>query len=107
MGKFVTRTRLPGLPIRTRHIRTLARLPAFHTDPFDGILLAQALVESLTVLSKDAVFTQCGASGWGCRRTDFIREHPLQRIESASSCSSATYSCTAVFPGYIRSLFTS
>lgn len=56
--KYVTRTRIPVLPIRTGHIRSLARLPAFHKDPFDRILLAQALAEGLTLVSKDTVFTQ-------------------------------------------------
>ena len=56
--KYVTQTRIPVLPIRTGHIRSLARLPAFHKDPFDRILLAQALAEGLTLVSKDTVFTQ-------------------------------------------------
>ena len=52
--QFVLRPRIPTLAIRTAHIRALAGLPHFHKDPFDRILVAQALVEGLTLVSKDA-----------------------------------------------------
>lgn len=36
----------------------LAGLPEFHKDPFDRILVAQALAEGLTLVSKDAVLAR-------------------------------------------------
>ena len=60
-GKYVVRTRIPVLVIRTAHIRALAGLPELHRDPFDRILVAQALAEGLTLATKDAVLTGYGA----------------------------------------------
>jgi PIN domain nuclease of toxin-antitoxin system len=58
--KYVVRTRIPALAIRTAHIRVLAVLPEFHKDPFDRILVAQALAEGLTLATKDAVLARYG-----------------------------------------------
>lgn len=44
------------LPVRLRHCEALARLPAHHRDPFDRMLVAQALVEGLTVVTRDPAF---------------------------------------------------
>lgn len=41
------------LPIHLRHVLRIARLPAIHQDPFDRMLIAQALEEKLTILSAD------------------------------------------------------
>lgn len=42
------------LPISLKHIVGLAKLPPIHKDPFDRMLIAQTLVEGLTLLSRDA-----------------------------------------------------
>jgi len=42
------------LPIHLRHTLRVFRLPMIHRDPFDRLLIAQALVEGLTVLSGDS-----------------------------------------------------
>ena len=41
------------LPIAPAHALQLGRLPALHRDPFDRLLVAQAIVEELTVVSAD------------------------------------------------------
>jgi PIN domain nuclease of toxin-antitoxin system len=46
------------LPVRWRHARAVAALPRHHEDPFDRLLLAQAQIEALVVVSYDAVFRQ-------------------------------------------------
>jgi PIN domain nuclease of toxin-antitoxin system len=58
--KYVVRVRIPTLAIRTAHVRALATLPEFHKDPFDRILVAQALTEGLTLATKDAVLARYG-----------------------------------------------
>jgi PIN domain nuclease of toxin-antitoxin system len=45
------------LPIRYEHILQLEALPPYHSDPFDRLLLAQAIAESLPILSEDAKFS--------------------------------------------------
>jgi PIN domain nuclease of toxin-antitoxin system len=42
-----------GLAVDHRHALAVARLPAHHRDPFDRILVAQATVESLPLLTAD------------------------------------------------------
>jgi PIN domain nuclease of toxin-antitoxin system len=41
------------LAIRPEHLEDLVRLPMHHRDPFDHLLIAQAIAESLTLLSED------------------------------------------------------
>jgi PIN domain nuclease of toxin-antitoxin system len=46
------------LPISLEHIRALAELPSVkgHQDPFDRLIAAQAMVESLTLVTADPAF---------------------------------------------------
>ncbi|WP_287313397.1 type II toxin-antitoxin system VapC family toxin [Moorena sp. SIO1G6] len=44
------------LPIELDHIYALASLPLQHRDPFDRLLIAQAVVEQMPLLSIDSVF---------------------------------------------------
>jgi PIN domain nuclease of toxin-antitoxin system len=39
-------------------MRLLQQLPHHHKDPFDRLLIAQAIVEDLPVLSLDPLFVQ-------------------------------------------------
>ena len=41
------------LPIAGAHIAALSELPPLHKDPFGRILIAQALVEGLSILTAD------------------------------------------------------
>ena len=44
------------LPIRLRHAEAIGALPWHHRDPFDRMLVAQALTEGLTLVTSDKVF---------------------------------------------------
>lgn len=44
------------LPIHHHHARRLALLPPHHKDPFDRMLIAQAMEEALTILTPDPMF---------------------------------------------------
>ncbi len=48
------------LPIRYAHILALESLPHHHSDPFDRLLISQALTENLPILTGDRVFRQYG-----------------------------------------------
>lgn len=48
------------LPITARHAARAGNLPRIHNDPFDRMLVAQALAESLTCVTRDAVFSSYG-----------------------------------------------
>jgi len=48
------------LPIEARHLHQLLTLPLHHRDPFDRMLIAQALSEGLAVVGSDAAFDAYG-----------------------------------------------
>ena len=52
------------LPIQQRHVDALPELPAIHDDPFDRMLVAQALVEDMDLVSGD----------------EWIRRYPVRTI---------------------------
>ncbi len=47
-----------SLPINARHIAETTRLPWIHRDLFDRMLIAQARVENLTLVTVDRHITQ-------------------------------------------------
>jgi PIN domain nuclease of toxin-antitoxin system len=50
------------LGIEPRHIFRVAELPFHHRDPFDRLLVAQALEEDLSIVSRDRVFRSYGVA---------------------------------------------
>jgi PIN domain nuclease of toxin-antitoxin system len=46
------------LPIDEESALHLSRLPALHRDPFDRMLVSQAIVHGLTILTPDPLVTQ-------------------------------------------------
>ena len=44
------------LPIEPRHTSVLTTLPTHHKDPFDRLLIAQAMAEAIPIVGADAVF---------------------------------------------------
>jgi PIN domain nuclease of toxin-antitoxin system len=57
-GEFLTtalqQNRIDVLPIKTAHLDFVASLQFHHRDPFDRLLVAQALFEGVPLLSCDA-----------------------------------------------------
>jgi len=47
---------MKSLPIEMRHALHISTLPIHHQDPFDRILIAQAQMEELSILSADPQF---------------------------------------------------
>ncbi|HZZ22262.1 MAG TPA: type II toxin-antitoxin system VapC family toxin [Roseiarcus sp.] len=52
-----------GLPITIRHGQPAGALPGPHRDPFDRMLIAQALLDDLVLVSNERAF-----SAYGVRR---------------------------------------
>lgn len=44
------------LPIETRHVFRYETLPFYHGDPFDRMLVAQALADGFNLISTDVIF---------------------------------------------------
>lgn len=51
---------LTELPVTLAHAARLGRLPAHHADPFDRVLVAQALVEGATLVTRDKALCAYG-----------------------------------------------
>jgi PIN domain nuclease of toxin-antitoxin system len=54
--EVVTRNAFLPLPVTVRHGDLLRELPLHHPDPFDRLLIVQALEEGLTILTSDRAF---------------------------------------------------
>lgn len=44
------------IPITAEHAQAVASLPLHHGDPFDRLLIAQARIEQLTIMTADSRF---------------------------------------------------
>lgn len=50
------------LPAKVEHTSVVTTLPFHHRDPFDRLLIAQAIAEKLTLVSADEVFDDYGVT---------------------------------------------
>ncbi|NJL84684.1 MAG: type II toxin-antitoxin system VapC family toxin [Chloroflexaceae bacterium] len=50
------------LPIQLSHLAIVAGLPFYHRDPFDRLIIAQAIAEKISVLSYDSALTPTESS---------------------------------------------
>ena len=65
LSEQMQRQRFTELAVCLRHIQALRGLPALHRDPFDRLLVAQAIADELVVVTRDAR----------------IRAYPIRSIE--------------------------
>jgi PIN domain nuclease of toxin-antitoxin system len=65
IGGALSRGRMTLLPITLDHLERLSGLPPHHRDPFDRLLVAQALAEGVPILSADAALDGYASSVFG------------------------------------------
>jgi PIN domain nuclease of toxin-antitoxin system len=53
LAEQLGRARFTELPVHLRHVDFLRGLPDLHRDPFDRLLIAQAISDDLTLVSAD------------------------------------------------------
>lgn len=64
-GSYLEQERFDSLAISAEHGIRAGLLPGPHKDPFDRMLIAQALAENLPIVSNDVVFDGYGVKrGW-------------------------------------------
>jgi PIN domain nuclease of toxin-antitoxin system len=64
-GDAVDECGFTRLPVEFEHVEALRALPAHHADPFDRLLVAQAIVESATLVTHDRALESYGiATHW-------------------------------------------
>ena len=54
------------LPIKITHGIAVGKLPWHHKDPFDRIIIAQAICESMTIITRDKKFNYYNVSVRKC-----------------------------------------
>jgi PIN domain nuclease of toxin-antitoxin system len=59
-AQYVTQASVEVLPIRVAHVDRLEGLAEIHRDPFDRMLVAQALAEDCTLISRDEMLARYG-----------------------------------------------
>jgi PIN domain nuclease of toxin-antitoxin system len=59
---FLNDNDIEVLPITFEHIQRLLQLESHHQDPFDRMIIAQALAENLSLATKDEVFQEYGVT---------------------------------------------
>jgi len=56
LKEFISSNNIELLPISFKHLQLLTKLPYYHNDPFDRIIICQGIAENLPVLTKDSKF---------------------------------------------------
>ncbi len=60
LPNFLTANAFEWIPLTFEHSLAYSGLPLLHRDPFDRMLIAQALVEGLTIVTRDPHFPDYG-----------------------------------------------
>ena len=50
------------LSIQPQHLKKLEKLPLIHRDPFDRLIISQAIYEDLTIITKDSMIPKYDVS---------------------------------------------
>jgi PIN domain nuclease of toxin-antitoxin system len=56
LTEYLKRNQIQILPFHFNHLKVLSELPLHHRDPFDRIILSQAIAEKFTIISQDSSF---------------------------------------------------
>lgn len=56
----IVENELELVPIQMDELKVVATLPLYHRDPFDRLLIAQAMTQDVAIASDDASFAQYG-----------------------------------------------
>jgi PIN domain nuclease of toxin-antitoxin system len=59
-GEIIRSQDFDPLPISVEHARQAGLMPGDHRDPFDKMLIAQAQIEGLTLVTNEPLFEQFG-----------------------------------------------
>src|SRR5262249_20693805 len=60
VARWTAAYQLGALPVQFDHAHTVTKLPPHHKDPFDRLLIAQAVAEGMSVVTSDGKFAPYG-----------------------------------------------
>lgn len=79
LASTITDCGFAELPVTARHAAAVRELPHHHADPFDRLLIAQALCEDLQIITGDDAF-----GSYGVRTIEATRvARPIARVAPA------------------------
>jgi PIN domain nuclease of toxin-antitoxin system len=67
------------LPIQPAHAIVAGSLPRHHADPFDRMLIAQAIVENLTLVTSDSLMARYDVRILSAAHPSIPNPHPRDR----------------------------
>jgi PIN domain nuclease of toxin-antitoxin system len=76
MNRAIVDNNLTVLDISVRHVAVLTTLPFHHRDSFDRLVVAQAMVEQISLISNDPALVRTPCGGYGKRYEDPISQTP-------------------------------
>lgn len=53
---FIDKNQIEIIPINYQHLLLLSKLPGHHSDPFDRLIISQAIAEELILITRDKEF---------------------------------------------------
>ena len=53
---YADRNQIEIIPINSDHLLVLSTLPIHHSDPFDRLIISQAIAENLVIITRDKGF---------------------------------------------------
>lgn len=62
MNQAIVALRATTLPVSVEYTQVQINLPQHHGDPFDRLLVAQALAEQIAIISNDAILDRYSVS---------------------------------------------
>jgi PIN domain nuclease of toxin-antitoxin system len=60
LARVVDHLALVPLSVQLEHVLRVQKLPLHHRDPFDRLMIAQAIEEGLTIVTRDRAFRAYG-----------------------------------------------
>lgn len=55
---FIEKNQIGVVSIHTEHLLMLSKLPKVHSDPFDRLIISQAICDDFIIISKDKYFSK-------------------------------------------------
>ena len=55
IAEICEKEQLDNLPVKPFHLDEIGKLPMIHGDPFDRMIISQAIAENMAIITKDGI----------------------------------------------------
>ena len=85
--EYLDRNQIELIQINYEHLLSLSKLPTYHSDPFDRLIIAQAIAEDLILVTKDKVWRNIRSNNNGNKkRVTLFQADPLNFLNRGDKC---------------------